>query len=72
MYFYSPYYGFGPGMIFLIPAILLAFYAQIRVKSTFQKYLNVRNLKNLTGSEVARTILDKNGLYEVTVESVGG
>jgi len=59
-------------MIFLIPAILLAFYAQIRVKSTFQKYLNVRNLKNLTGSEVARTILDKNGLYDVTVESVGG
>ncbi len=72
MYFYSPYYGFGPGMIFVIPAIILAFYAQMKVKSTFQKYLKVRNLKSLTGAEVARILLDKNGLYDVTVESVGG
>lgn len=72
MFFYSPYYGFGPGMIFVIPAIILAFYAQSKVKSTFHKYLQIGSSKGYTGAQVARAILDKNGLYEVTVESIGG
>lgn len=72
MFFYSPIYGFGPGMIFLIPAIILAFYAQMKVKSTFQKYLNVPSAKKITGAQVARSILDKNGLYDVQIEGVGG
>lgn len=72
MYFYSPYYGFGPGMVFVIPAIILAFYAQMKVKSTFNKYLHVGNNKGYTGAQVARAILDKNGLYDVQVQPVGG
>ncbi len=70
--FYSPYDGFGSGMIFLIPAIILAFYAQIKVKSTFKKYLKVQSNRNTTGAQVARAILDKNGLYDVQIETVGG
>lgn len=70
--FYSPYYGFGPGMIFLIPAIILAMYAQMKVKTTFNKYLNVRNTRGYTGAQVARMILDRNGLHNVAVEYVGG
>ncbi|WP_129596344.1 zinc metallopeptidase [Anaerophilus nitritogenes] len=65
--FYSP-----SGMIFLIPAMLLAFYAQMKVKSTFHRYLNVASTKAYTGAEVARMILDKNGIRHVSVESIGG
>ncbi|QEK11998.1 zinc metallopeptidase [Crassaminicella thermophila] len=70
--FYSPYYGFGPGMIFLIPAIILAMYAQMKVKTTFNRYLNIRNMRGYTGAQVARMILDRNGLYDVSVEYTGG
>lgn len=70
--FYSPYYGFQPGMILVIPAIIFAMYAQVKVKSTFNKYLNVGNKRGYTGSQVARMILDGNGLRDVPVEYVGG
>jgi len=72
MFFYSPNYGFGSGMIFVIPAIIFALYAQAKVKATFAKYLHVGSSKGYTGAEVARIILDKNGLFDVNVESVGG
>ncbi|AOT68416.1 zinc metallopeptidase [Geosporobacter ferrireducens] len=70
--FYSPYGGFGPGMMFLLPAIILAMYAQAKVRNTFQKYLKVSNQKGYTGAQVARAILDRNGLRDVEVEHVGG
>lgn len=44
------------GFVLLIPAIIFAFYAQGKVKSTFNKYLKVRNLYGYTGSQVARAI----------------
>ncbi|KXG75986.1 hypothetical protein AN619_14500 [Thermotalea metallivorans] len=71
MYYY-PYYGFDLGYLLLIPAILLTLYAQGRVRSTFHKYLNVRNMRGYTGAEVARAILDRNGLKDVHIEPVGG
>lgn len=70
--FYSPYYGLGPGMIFLIPAIILAMYAQMKVRSTFNKYLNIQNARGYTGGQVARMILDRNGMHHVPVEHTGG
>lgn len=63
---------FDPTTIFLIPAILLAMYAQTKVKSTFSKYLRVPTIKGYSGSEVARTILDRNGLSDVPVEYATG
>ncbi len=69
-------YGYGyridPTMILLIPAILLTLYAQYKVSSTTNRYFNVRSDRNLTGEEVARRILDSNGLYNVRVEMVRG
>jgi uncharacterized protein len=68
------YYGYGldPTMILLIPAIIMAAYAQSKVKSTFNKYLKIRNSYGHTGYEIARRILDANGLQDVPVELVGG
>ena len=69
-------YGYGyridPTMILLIPAILITLYAQYKVSSTTNRYFNVRSDRNLTGEEVARRILDSNGLYNVRVEMVRG
>ncbi|MFZ5966317.1 MAG: zinc metallopeptidase [Bacillota bacterium] len=71
-FFYSPYYGFGPGMFLLFPAIILAMYAQGKVRSTFNKYLRVMNSQGITGAQAARMILDRNGLRDIRVEPIGG
>ncbi len=56
----------------LIPAILLSMYAQAKVKSNYNKYAKIVNSRGLTGFEVARTILDKNGLYNVQIRKSSG
>jgi hypothetical protein len=58
--------------IISIPALLLGLYAQMRVKSTFNKYSQVRTNNGMTGAEVARRVLDANGLQEVEIEQVRG
>jgi len=63
------YYG---SMIYLIPAILFSFYAQTKVKSTFNRFLKEKSLKGFTGAQVARLILDRNGLSEVKIEHIKG
>ncbi len=70
--FYSYYGGFQPGIFLLIPAIFLALYAQAKVKRTFSRYLQVGNNSRYTGAQAARLILDRNGLRDVPVESIGG
>ncbi|MBQ4633813.1 MAG: zinc metallopeptidase [Bacilli bacterium] len=60
------YYG-----IFLI-TLLITLLAQTLVSSTYNKYLKKRNSSGLTGLEVARRILDKNGLNDVKVTMASG
>ena len=59
-------------VLILIPAMIFAFWAQIRVKSTFNKYAKVYNRRGLTGAEAARQVLDANGLHNVTIERIHG
>lgn len=59
-------------LCFLIPPMILGFIAQAMVKNRFQKYAQVRTARNLTGAQVARRILDENGLYDVAVEETQG
>ncbi|MDD7793741.1 zinc metallopeptidase [Clostridium sp. 'White wine YQ'] len=63
---------FDPTMIILIPGIILAMWAQSQVSSTFNKYSRVRSFNGLTGAEVARSILDSAGLFDVSIEQVRG
>lgn len=58
--------------MFVLPALFFSMYAQMKIKSTFSKYLQVPSQTGLTGSQVARFILDKNGLYNVRIEPVAG
>ena len=57
---------------FVLPALLLAMWAQIRVTTTFNRYSKVATGRGLTGFEAARKILDANGLHSVKIEHVGG
>jgi len=66
-----PYYN-DPTFFLLIPAMILAFYAQFKVKSTFNKYSKVRSTRGYTGAAVARYILDDYRLQDIAVESTPG
>lgn len=52
--------------------LLFGLWAQHKVKSTFQRYSEVPEDTGMTGAEVARRILDANGLQGVPVEAVPG
>ena len=59
-------------ILVLIPAMIFAFWAQMRVNSTFKKYARVPSRRGLTGAEAARRVLDANGLRHITIERVHG
>ncbi len=61
-----------PTMLLLIPALLFAFYAQMKVKSTYRKYSQIRNMGGMTGREAAMRLLRDNGIDDVGVEEVQG
>lgn len=59
-------------MILLIPAIILSLWAQVNINKTFGKYSRISNRHGYTGAEIARKILDMNGLYNVQIERIAG
>ncbi len=61
-----------PTFLLLIPAMILAMYAQNRVKSTFAAMSKVRARRGLSGADVAANILTANGLTTVKVEPQKG
>jgi uncharacterized protein len=66
MFFWDPTY------IILLPALLLAIYAQIRVQSTYRRYSQVPLSKGLTGAQVAQEIIRRNGLSDVEIDRTEG
>ena len=57
-------------LILIIIPMLLGMFAQIRVKSAFSKYSNIRASSNLTGAEAAREILRAAGIRDVEVREI--
>lgn len=68
--FYPFYY--DKTMLILIPAVIIAFWAQNKVSSTYRKYRDKHMVNGYTGEQVARMILDGAGLYDVQVVLTGG
>ena len=67
------YYGFDYYyLVLVLPCVLLAFWAQARVNSTFQKYARVYSRRNLTGAEAAAAVLRAGGVTNVRIERVSG
>ncbi|MBD3224002.1 MAG: peptidase [Caldithrix sp.] len=67
-----PFFLFDPTMILLVPALILAFWAQMRVKKTYRKFQKISASGNVTGYKVAKHILNQNGLSSVEVNAVKG
>jgi Zn-dependent membrane protease YugP len=59
-------------LIYFAVIILIPIWAQLNVKGTFAKYSQVANSTFMTGAEVARAVLNANGLYNVDIELGGG
>ena len=55
-------------IILVLPAIIIAMIAQLRVKTTFSRYENIYSQGGSRGYEVARSILDQNGLHNIPIE----
>ena len=67
MFFFDPLY-----IIISLPALALGLWAQMKVKSAFNKYSRVPAGRGTSGAQVARRILDANGLGHVNVEETRG
>ena len=67
-----PFLFFDSTMILLIPCIVLALYAQSRVRSAYSKYSQVGSAAGITGAETARRLLREQGIVDVAVEETGG
>ena len=55
-------------LVLLIPAMILAAWAQLRVTSNFSKYSQLMSRRARTGADIARELLRNNGIYDVEVE----
>lgn len=67
MFFMSPEY-----MLIGIVGMAMVFIPQLIVKNTYKKFAKVRASRNMTGSEVARSILQNSGVNDVKVVSISG
>lgn len=67
MFFLDPRY-----LLFALPALLLAFYAQWKVSSTYNRLSRKPNHRGLSGHEAARILLRSAGLDQIRVEEVPG
>ena len=67
MFFYGPL-----DWMFFIPCLIITIWSQWKLRSTYAKYSQIASASGLTGSEVARHILNQEGLAQVPVEEVEG
>ncbi|UCG23805.1 MAG: zinc metallopeptidase [Chloroflexota bacterium] len=65
--FFSPIW-----LLFALPGLILGLWARSRVKGSFDKYSKVRTARGVTGAQVARMLLDSEGLHNVQIEESKG
>ena len=59
-------------ILLMLIGFILVLYAQIKIDSAYSKYKKVKNSTGLTGRDVARRILDANGLSQIQIYEVSG
>ena len=67
MFFWDPMY-----FVFALPALILGFYAQMKVQGAFNRYSAMPNRKGISGSQAARYLLSASDLRNVNVEGAQG
>ena len=70
--FMNMYYGLDWTYLLVLVGFVFALIAQFGVKSTFNRYNDVRSARNITGAQAARMILDANGLRNVQIVHIAG
>ncbi|GAA0599930.1 zinc metallopeptidase [Virgibacillus siamensis] len=64
--------GLGGYFIYIALLMIIPIWAQSKVKSTYKKYSKKATSSQMTGAEVARKILNENGIYNVEVQETKG
>ncbi|HZQ99719.1 MAG TPA: zinc metallopeptidase [Chloroflexota bacterium] len=67
MFYFDPLW-----LLFSLPALALMLWAQAKTRGAYAKYSELRNMVGMPGWQVARRILDANGLTDVQIEEVPG
>lgn len=68
-----PFYMFyDPTYFLVLIGVVLSLVASARVKSTFNRYSQMRNSRGMTGAQAAEQVLHGAGIYDVRIEHVRG
>ena len=59
-------------IILVMPAVIFASWASMRVNTTFEKYSRQLSARRMTGAEAARRVLSANGIYDVQIMKIKG
>lgn len=59
-------------IVLVIPVMIASLIIQAIMKSTYNKYSNVRIRTGLTGAEMAKRVLSEHGIYDVNISMVDG
>ncbi|MFS0645023.1 zinc metallopeptidase [Siminovitchia sp. 179-K 8D1 HS] len=62
----------GGYLIYFLLIMIIPLWAQFKVQNTYKKFSKIPTTAGITGAEVARKILDANGLYNVQVKETPG
>lgn len=68
---FYPMMGIDPMFLLIMVAFGIAMWAQANVQNNFERFSRVQSGAQITGLQVARRILDNNGLYDVKIERSG-
>lgn len=71
-YGYGFGYGYDPMFIWVFIIAIISMVASAKVNSTYSKYNKVRSTSGLTGAQAAERILHSAGIYDVSIQRVGG
>jgi len=67
-------YGFDMSYMIMImlPSMVLSGLASMMVKKTFARYERVPTARGITGADAARIMLERQGVYDCTIEAISG
>lgn len=65
-------YGYDPTVLLLVIGMILSLLASAKLKSTFSVYRRIGSMSGMTGAQAAQRILQRAGIYDVTVVPIRG
>lgn len=63
---------YGYTFFLIVPTLILAIYAQSKVKGAYKKYQKITNSSGLSGAEIAQKILNINDLQDIQIKKIAG